>query len=302
MDSAAAAKAVKDKTDADDADRRWGLNLPQTIKAGKLPKPAPAKPAPRPGQSPKINPAPQKRVETASPKPVPGKEIAVDLGGDMRLELVLIPAGTFMMGDETNGPVHTVNITKPFYLGKYLVTQEQWQAMMGNNPSNFRGTKNPVEQVSWEDCRKFLEKLNVRVSGGKFSLPTEAQWEYACRAGSTTRYCFGDEESGLGEYAWYSGNSGNSTHPVGEKKPNAWGLYDMHGNVWEWCADWYDSGYYANSPVDNPTGAATGSDRVFRGGSWFITAGGCRSAFRYYLSPGSRSFDLGLRVSRAVEE
>jgi formylglycine-generating enzyme required for sulfatase activity len=166
-------------------------------------------------------------------------------------------------------PQHRVRITKPFYLGKYLVTQEQWEAVMGNNPSHFKGPKNPVEQVSWDDCQQFLRQAQreVGVRGGKFQLPTEAQWEYACRAGSTTRYCFGDDESGLGEYAWYDKNSGNKTHPVGEKKPNAWGLYDMHGNVWEWCQDWYDGGYYANSPTDDPTGP--GSNRVLRGGSWF---------------------------------
>ena len=163
-----------------------------------------------------------------------------------------------------------MRITKPFYLGKYLVTQEQWEAVMGNNPSHFKGPKNPVEQVSWDDCQQFLEQAQRegRPRGGKFQLPTEAQWEYACRAGSTTRYCFGDDESELGEYAWYDANSGSKTHPVGEKKPNAWGLYDMHGNVWEWCQDWYDGGYYANSPTDDPTGPATGSDRVFRGGGW----------------------------------
>ena len=133
--------------------------------------------------------------------------------------------------------------------------------------------------------------------GRKVCLPTEAQWEYACRAGSTTRYCFGDEESGLGEYAWYSANSGNKTHPVGEKKPNAWGLYDMHGNVCEWCQDWWKDGYYKESPVDDPTGAATGSNRVLRGGSWITPASSCRSAYRSH-APGNGNFILGLRVSR----
>jgi formylglycine-generating enzyme required for sulfatase activity len=184
------------------------------------------------------------------------------------------------------------------------VTQEQWEAVMDKNPSYFKGPKNPVEQVSWKDRQQFLGKLNAKsaAGGGKFQLPSEAQWEYACRAGSTTRYCFGDEESSLGEYAWYGANSGNKTHPVGEKKPNAWGLYDMHGNVTEWCQDWYEDGYYAKSPKDDPMGPAAGSARVRRGGGWFGTAGCCRSAFRYGGSPGLRNFNLGLRVSLVLAD
>ena len=171
----------------------------------------------------------------------PPKELTFDLGKGVKLEMVLIPAGEFLMGSPDSDkdafpfekPQHRVRITKPFYLGKYQVTQEQWEAVMGSNPSNFKGLKNPVETVSWEDCQKFLDKLNAKVGSkhGKFVLPTEAQWEYASRAGSTTRYYFGDDEKQLGEYAWYLPNSGSKTHPVGEKKPNAWGLYDMHGNL-----------------------------------------------------------------------
>ena len=237
---------------------------------------------------------------------LPGKEIAVDLGGGVKLELVLIPAGEFLMGspdsDNTSRgekPQHRVRITKPLYLGKYLVMQEQWQTVMGNNPSHFKGPKNPVERVSWDDCQQFFDKLNAksRPGGGKFRLPTEAQWEYACRSGSTEKYCFGDDEAQLGEYAWYTKNAGGQTHPVGEKKPNAWGLYDMHGNVWEWCQDWYNGEYYAHSLADDPTGSATGSIRMLRGGGWGSAAGLCRSAGRNVYAPGVRDDDLGLRVS-----
>ena len=131
----------------------------------------------------------------------------------------------------------------------------------------------------------------------RFALPTEAQWEYACRARSTTHYCFGDSEDELGEYALYEKNSGDKTHPVGEKKPNAWGLYDMHGNVYEWCQDWYDHRYYANSPVDDPTGPSGGSDRVVRGGGWVGPAKCCRSAFCIVSKPGDRKNILGFRAS-----
>ena len=212
----------------------------------------------------------------------PPKELAVDLGKGVKLEMVLIPAGEFLMGSpdsdtdaETNEkPQHRVRITKPFYLGKYLVTQEQWEVVMGNNPSEFKGPKNPVEQVTWDDCQKFLDKLNAKVARRrKVPVADRAQWEYACRAGSKTRYCFGDDESKLGDYAWYGKNSDNKTHPVGEKKPNAWGLYDMHGNVLEWCQDWWKDGYYNESPVDDPTGPATGAIRMDRGGSWSTRRG-----------------------------
>jgi len=233
----------------------------------------------------------------------PPKELTVDLGGGVKMEMVLIPAGSFMMGEDKGNnwekPVHKVNITKPFYLGKYEVTQEQWEAVTGNNLSEFKGPKNPVERVYWDDCQAFLDKLNAKTGGqgGKFVLLTEAQWEYACRAGSTGKFCFGDDENQLGEYAWHGKNSGSKTHPVGQKKPNAWGLYDMHGNVWEWCADWYGEGYYAKSPADDPSGPTTGEYRVNRGGSWG-PAGLCRSALRGADVPGSLFNDLGLRVAR----
>jgi formylglycine-generating enzyme required for sulfatase activity len=183
---------------------------------------------------------------------------------------------------------------------------------MGNNPSKFKGANNPVKYVSWDDCQQFLKKLNKKFRPAhsnpllegewEFRLPSEAQWEYACRAGSTTRYYFGDEEGQCGEYAWYALNSGHNPHPVGEKKPNAWGLYDMHGNVCEWCQDWYDYDYYADSPADDPAGPATGSNRVHRGANGSTPAGICRSASRNGDSPELGIFCLGLRVSRVLAD
>ncbi len=241
------------------------------------------------------------------------KELTIDLGEGVKLAMVLIPAGEFMMGlpesdkdgEGVEKPQHRVRITKPFYLGKYLVTQEQWEAVMGSNSSTFKGPKNPVENVGWagwDGCQQFLDQLNMKVGGKKFQLPTEAQWEYACRAGSTTRYCFGDDESKLGEYAWYDANSNFTTHPVGEKKPNAWGLYDVHGNVWEWCEDWFGEGYYAKSPTDDPSGPETGSFRVIRGGSWRAFPKICRLAIRHAAPPEVRGHDMGFRVARAAAD
>jgi formylglycine-generating enzyme required for sulfatase activity len=215
--------------------------------------------------------------------------------------MVYIQGGSFQMGspesesgrDDDEGPVHTVDLDG-FLMGKFEVTQEQYQAIMGTNPSNFKGATNPVEQVSWEDAQDFCRKISSK-TGRTFRLPTEAEWEFACRAGSRTRFCFGDSDGGLGDYAWYDGNSGSTTHPVGGKKPNDWGLYDMHGNVWEWCSDWFGS--YSSGTQRNPTGASSGSDRVFRGGSWNYSARDCRSAYRGRSEPGDRDNILGLRLS-----
>ncbi len=223
------------------------------------------------------------------------------------MKFVLIPSGEFTMGspasekdrdsDETQ---HKVKITKPFYMQTTEVTQAQWKAVMGNNPSHFKGDNLPVEQVSWDDVQEFLKKLSAK-EGAKYRLPTEAEWEYACRGGSTTRFCFGDDESKLGEYAWYGANSDSKTHPVEMKKPNAWGLYDMHGNVCEWCSDWYDKDYYSKSPANDPQGPASGSHRVLRGGCWGDIAGVCRSAFRRWNWPADRDYGIGFRVSRSPQ-
>ena len=215
-------------------------------------------------------------------------------------------------------PQHQVRITRPFFLGIHEVTQGQYQAVMGENPSQFKGSDDlPVEQVSWLDAVLFCNKLSeqekktpfyringreVTIAGGNgYRLPTEAEWEYACRAGSTTLYPFGDDMSKLGDHAWYESNSGLKTHPVGQKRPNAWGLYDMLGNVWEWCQDWYEDGYYRASPPADPPGPSEASYRVIRGGSWNDNARYCRPASRYGSAPEYRGDYLGFRVA-AVQE
>ncbi|MDL2330204.1 formylglycine-generating enzyme family protein [Desulfosarcina sp. OttesenSCG-928-A07] len=221
------------------------------------------------------------------------------------MEFVLIPAGSFNMGCNPNfedcyddeHPQHSVTLSQPFYLGKYEVTQEQWLAVMGGNPSKFMGRSNPVEQVSWNDVQTFIRQLNEKESTGRYRLPTEAEWEYAARAGSTSTYCFGDDADQFGQYAWYDGNSGDKTHPVGQKPPNRWGLHDMHGNVWEWCQDWYGKNYYSNSSSTDPKGPSSGEDRVIRGGSWDDLARNCRSAFRGIYSPENQHDSLGFRLA-----
>jgi formylglycine-generating enzyme required for sulfatase activity len=225
------------------------------------------------------------------------------------MEFVLIPAGTFTMGSPDSDrnanndekPAHQVTISKPFYMSKYEVTQAQWKAVMGNNPSRFKDKpEHPVENVSWHDVQAFIKKLNAQGNGVSYHLPTEAQWEYAVRAGHQGVYSFGDDAAKLGEYAWYDQNSGGETHPVGTRKPNAWGLYDMHGNVWEWVQDWYDEDYYHNSPKVDPQGPDAGADRVYRGGGWGNAALVARSASRLWSHPGVRDDDLGFRCLSSV--
>ncbi len=218
------------------------------------------------------------------------------------MKLALIPSGKFMMGSpkdekdrlDNEGPQREVTISKAFYMGVYAVTQEQYERIMGENPSYFKGGQNPVETVSWDDAVEFCKKLSQK-SSKAVSLPTEAQWEYACRAGSTTRFSYGDDDDKLGDYAWYGKNSGSKTHPVGQKKPNAWGLYDMHGNAWQWCSDWY-ADTYANANKTDPTGPAFGELRVLRGGCWENNPWTCRSAYRGTINPAGGHIRFGFRV------
>lgn len=227
------------------------------------------------------------------------------------MKFMFIPAGKFAMGSpeqwkgrwEDDGPPHEVEITKPFFMSQYEVTQGQWKSVMGSNPSHFKdcGDQCPVENVSWNDVQEFIRRLNQKEGGRKYRLPTEAEWEYACRAGAQSTYSFGDDEEQLQDFAWYDKNSGGKTHHVGRKKPNAWGLYDMHGNVWEWVQDWYDRNYYKNSPGENPRGPDRGESRVVRGGSWMVFRGGARASYRLGYSPDSGYYVVGFRLILPVE-
>lgn len=229
-------------------------------------------------------------------------------------EMVKCPAGSFEMGSPSgelgrdgDEKQHHVTISKSFYIAKYPVTQAQYKAVMGNNPSHFKGDNNPVESVSWFKAKEFCDKLNevtgsTRPAGYKFDLPTEAQWEYACRAGTTTSLNSGKNItseygrcSNLDEVGWYDKNSDDKTHPVGLKKPNAWGIYDMHGNVGVWCSDW--DGEYPSGISTDPEGPVNGSYRVRRGGSWCSLPGYCRSAFRGVSAPVIENYSLGFRIA-----
>jgi formylglycine-generating enzyme required for sulfatase activity len=235
-----------------------------------------------------------------------------EITNSIGMKLVLIPKGTFMMGspeseeerrkDETQ---HEVTISKDYYLGVYEVTQTQYQKVMGKNPSYFQGAvvgnENadlPVDNVSWNDAVVFCKKLSdlpeEKKAGRVYRLPTEAEWEYACRAGSKTAFSFGSSEL-LGDYAWFDKNSNYRTHPVSQKKPNAWGLYDMHGNVFEWCSDWYAE--YPKGAVSDPAGPKVSSDRVYRGGCWYYGVAVCRSAHRRRFDPSLRVILYGFRVA-----
>jgi len=262
--------------------------------------PSPVPPPSVEPSTPIPNPTPPST--TNNPTPVELPESADSIG----MEFKMIPAGDFLMGSpqtETRRNEdefqHRVRITKPFKMCVHEVTQAQYEQVMGNNRSMFKGAEHPVEAVNWVDavefCRRLSELPAEKAAGNIYRLPTEAQWEYACRAGTTTQFSFGDDEADLGDYAWYAENSANKTHPVGSKLPNAWGLYDMHGNVWEWCLDWY--GDMPSGSLTDPTGPTSGRSRVRRGGSWSHDAGDCRSALRVNYGPAIRRGNIGFRVS-----
>ena len=227
--------------------------------------------------------------------------ISIPVKDGISIDMVRVEAGTFTMGAtpemenplDDEKPAHQVTLTNDYYIGKYEVTQALWKAVMGNNPSYSKGNNLPVERVSWDNCQKFISKLN-RITGKTFRLPTEAEWEYAARGGNKSRGYQCSGSSNLSDVAWYEDNSGNKTHNVGSKQANELGIYDMSGNVHEWCQDWYDK--YSNSSKVNPTGANSGSYRVSRGGGWAGYAWDCRSSYRNYCSPGSRYNHLGLRL------
>ena len=229
--------------------------------------------------------------------------ISIPVKDGISIDMVRVEAGTFTMGATPEmkdslsmyfaKPTHRVTLTNDYYIGKYEVTQALWQTVMGNNPSYFKGDNLPVEQVSWKDCKKFLSKLN-RITGKMFRLPTEAEWEYAARGGNKSRGYQYSGSNNLLDVAWFRDNSGSKTHAVGTKQPNELGIYDMSGNVCEWCHDWY--GAYSSSSQVNPTGANSGSYRVIRGGSWYFSAMYSRSSCRSSNAPGYRSTIFGLRL------
>ena len=252
--------------------------------------------------------------EQAEPEPAEQEKTkVVDLGGGIQLELAWIPPGTFQMGSggrrgssrsprqqtgpQDEGPSHTVRITQGFWMGMHEVTQKQWVHIMGYNPSRFTSEpQRPVEQVSWNDSQAFLARLNERTSVGTFRLPTEAEWEYACRAGAVTAYTFGNDLVSLPDYAWYASNSNATTRPVGQKRPNSWGLYDMHGNVSEWVQDWYAPDTYQRGAAIDPRGPRDGVFKVRRGGAWSNNHSLLRSAYRSHDLPGTHSDMVGFRV------
>ncbi len=243
-----------------------------------------------------------------------GQELrSIDLSEAVSIKFVRIPKGTFLMGSDSTeegrqkdeGPVHEVTISRDYYIGQFEVTQLQWKTIMEENPSVFHSypesDDHPVERVTWEDIQIFITKLNA-FNIGRFRLPTEAEWEYACRAGTQTRYAFGDAPKywELIQYAWFNSRSEGRSWPLGTKRSNPWGIYDMHGSVWEWCADWY--GPYGEDPEIDPTGPKEGENKIIRGGSWFNEPEALRSANRHRQLPDSKHTNNGFRLVMEVEE
>ena len=244
----------------------------------------------------------QRQRKSATPTQKPVRQRSRDaILRELIDNMVYVEGGTFQMGSTISDysdekPVHTVTVLS-FYIGKTEVTQEQWQTVMGNNPSEFKDAKRPVERVSWDDCQEFITKLNT-LTGKRFRLLTEAEWEFAARGGNQSQGYIYSGSNTIDDVAWYGSNSGSTTHNVGKKAPNELGLYDMSGNVWEWCQDWHDYSYYDNSPQANPTGPSSGAYRVCRGGGWSLGIEYCRAAYRGSDAPTFKGSDLGLRIAQ----
>ena len=240
----------------------------------------------------------------AAAPPSPGAvELSETWTNDLQMTFVLVPAGSFDMGsesgDEDERPVHSMRIDEPFYIAQFEVTQAQWFSVMENDPSQFTDDDNrPVENVSWNDAQAFITKLNAADSAATYRLPTEAEWEYAARAGSGEAYAFGDDAAELDTYAWYANNAADTTHPVGEKQPNAWDVHAMHGGVWEWVQNRY--GPYASGANRESPNPAPGIRRIIRGGSWLSPAEDCRSASRSHAHPTFRGSHVGFRLVRTI--
>ena len=256
-------------------------------------KPKPTVTKPKPAAKPKAKPKPAPRRNSTSHS---GSTVSLSAELNKLINnMVYVSGGTFIMGgDESSDqtPTHSVTLSS-YYICKYEVTQALWRAVMGSNPSKFKGDNLPVEQVSWNDCQTFINRLN-NYTGRNFRLPTEAEWEFAARGGNYSRHYKYSGSNYISDVAWYCDNSGNRTHPVGTKQANELGLYDMSGNVWEWCSDWYGS--YSSYSQSNPTGATSGFGRVERGGNWCGLARYCCSSHRSYYAPGNSFDDLGLRL------
>lgn len=263
-------------------------------------------------------------AEHPLPEDIPNSQDSVTMKKHINtigMEFVLIPAGEFVMGADDSGaylcekPSHRVAISKAFYMGCHEVTQAQWEAVMGFNPYdldrsnpyyNLPGMAERITHpahpatVSWEDAQQFIEKLNLLEGDNRYRLPSEAEWEYAARGGTSSIYSFGDNIAHLSRYAWYNGDfATGGTHPVGQKQPNRWGLYDTHGNVWEWVQDWYSESYYRQSPINDPRGPERGDSRSVRGGSWHQTATSWRVSYRKPYAPNYRGISIGFRIVMA---